>query len=172
MSFACRGFVPNFRRSESGNVMIEFALALPVLTIMLVGMIDLGRYAFQQSALLEGARQGAQYGIISYLTSPSGDATGITSTAQNATGLSGVTATPTSFCECVNGTQVACTTTCGSGQVLKQYLKVTVAKPFTSILTGGSISFGQLGQFTAPKYGDSNNPNHTMTATITTIIPQ
>src|SRR5262249_27007092 len=119
-------------RCDRGNIMLEFALALPVLSLMLIGMIDLGRYALQQSSMVEGARQGAQYGIYAYQASSAGDSTGVTTTAKNATGLSGVTANNTTFCECVNGTQVACTTTCGSGQTLKKYLTVTTSKPFTS----------------------------------------
>lgn len=152
----------DLRRSERGNVMIEFALALPVLSLMLVGMIDLGRYALQQSSMLEGARQGAQYGIYAYQSSASGDSSGINTTAQNATGRSGVTASNTTFCECVNGTSVACTTTCSSGQTLKKYLTVTASKPFSSVLTNGSVSFGAFGNFTAPT---------STSATITTIIP-
>jgi Flp pilus assembly protein TadG len=48
---------------ENGNVLIEFALALPVLCLMLVGGSDIGRYALQKSAIVAGARAGAQYGV-------------------------------------------------------------------------------------------------------------
>ena len=47
-----------------GNFMIEFALAMPILFLMLVGLLDLGRYSLQKSALLQGAREGAQYGRV------------------------------------------------------------------------------------------------------------
>jgi Flp pilus assembly protein TadG len=145
-----------------GNVMLEFALALPVISLLLIGMIDLGRYALQQSSILEGARQGAQYGVYAFQASSSGDSNGVNSTARNATGLTGVTATNGTFCECVNGTSVSCTTTCGSGQTLKQYLAVTVSKPFTSIMAATSISFGAFGSWTPPT---------STSATLTMIIP-
>src|SRR4029077_387936 len=84
---------------DRGNVMIEFALSLPIIFLLMAGLIDLGRFSMQKSAMLQGARQGAQYGIM-----PNADSTSINTTAQNATGLTGVTATNTVFCECVAGT--------------------------------------------------------------------
>lgn len=51
------------RRSEKGNVAIEFALVLPVLLLVVGGIIDFGRaYWFKQTltwASREGARQGS-----------------------------------------------------------------------------------------------------------------
>ena len=51
------------RRTEKGNVAIEFALVLPVLLLMVGGIIDFGRaYWFKQTltwASREGARQGS-----------------------------------------------------------------------------------------------------------------
>jgi len=125
---------------------------------MLIGMIDLGRYAMQKSAMLEGARQGLQYGLIAY-----GDSTNINTTAQNATGLTGVTASNTVFCECVSGTSVSCTTTCGSGQTLKRYLTVSTTKSFASVLSVGTLNFGTFGSFTPPT---------SLTASVTSIVPQ
>src|SRR5471030_2104209 len=117
-------------RCEGGNVMLEFALALPILCVMLVGMIDLGRYGLQRAAMLEGARAGAEYAVfILSTTTPSitgwsstTNETATNTTAQNATGLTGVTATSSMFCECTAGTTIACTTTtCGSGAAPKKY---------------------------------------------------
>jgi Flp pilus assembly protein TadG len=100
-----------------GNLMIEFALALPILFLLLVGLLDLGRFGLQKSAMLQGAREGAQYGIIA----PPNRAN-INTTAQNATGLTGVTATNNVFCECssapVHGPWRA-PTTCSGGATLK-----------------------------------------------------
>ncbi len=142
---------------EEGNVLIEFAFALPVLLLMLAGMFDLGRFALQKSAILEGARQGAQYGV----TAPN-DSANINATARNATNLSGVTATNTLFCECVAGTTVSCSTTCGSGQTLKRYITVTTSKAYSSVLTSSTINFGIFGSWTPPT---------SMSASITMIVP-
>ena len=48
-------------RHADGNMMIEFALALPILSMMLIGLLDLGRYAIDKSSILQAARAGAQY---------------------------------------------------------------------------------------------------------------
>lgn len=134
-----------FPRDRAGNVIIEFALGLPILFLLMVGLLDLGNYGLQKSALLQGAREGVHYGIVS-----SSDSANINTTAQNATGLTGVTATNTVFCECVSGTTVSCSTTCGSGNTLKQYLTVTTSKSFSSVLRVATLSFGSMGQWTPP----------------------
>ena len=130
---------------RSGNVMLEFALALPILTLLMVGLFDLGSFGLQKSAMLQGARAGAQYGILDY-----SDAAKVNTTAQNATGLTGVTANTTWFCECVAGTTVACTTTCSGGATLKRYVTVSTAKSFDSVLTAATLSFGSFGSWTPP----------------------
>ncbi|HZP99684.1 MAG TPA: TadE/TadG family type IV pilus assembly protein [Reyranella sp.] len=132
------------RADDRGNVIIEFALALPILFLLLSGMIDLGRFALQKSALLQGAREGAQYGMVN-----SSDTSGINSTAVNATGLTGVTASNSVFCECVNGTTVSCSTTC-STSTLKKYVTVTTTKTFSSFLSLSTLSFGSFGSWTPP----------------------
>jgi hypothetical protein len=135
-----------------------------VLSLMLIGMIDLGRYGLQRSSMLEGARQGAQYGVLAYSGLSSADptqSTYINTTAQNATGLSGVAATNSLFCECVAGTSVSCTSTCGTG-TLKHYITVTTTKSFSSVLKNGSISFGAFGSWTAPT---------SLSASVTMVVP-
>jgi Flp pilus assembly protein TadG len=147
----------HLRGNDDGNVMLEFALILPVLCLMLVGMFDLGRFGLQKSAMSQGAREGAQYGILA----PT-DSAGINTTAQNATGLSGVTATNTLFYECTAGVSVPAGTVCGSGQALKTYLTVSVTKTFSSVLSSGKVSFGTFGTWTAPT---------SVSASVTMICP-
>lgn len=130
---------------RSGNVMLEFALALPVLMLLVVGLLDLGRYSLQKSAMLQGARAGAQYGILDY-----SDPAKVNTTAQNATGLTGATATTAWFCECVAGTEVTCTTTCSGGVTIKRYVTVSVSKSFDSVLTAATLNFGSFGSWTPP----------------------
>lgn len=152
-----KAWVPALLGDGAGNMIIEFTLALPVLSLMLVGMLDLGTYGLQKSSMMNGARQGAQYGMLA----PT-DSTNINATASNATGLTGVTATNSVFCECVSGTSVSCSSTCGTGQTLKKYITVTTTKSFTSVLTTGSLSFGSMGNWTAPT---------SLSASVTMIVP-
>jgi Flp pilus assembly protein TadG len=142
---------------SAGNMIIEFTLALPVLSLMLVGMLDLGNYSLQKSAMLQGARQGAQYAILA----PTDD-TNIRATAKNATGLTGVTATNSLFCECVSGTPVNCSSSCSGGGTLKKYVNVQTSKTFTSVLTATNLSFGTLGHWTPPT---------SLSASVTMIVP-
>ena len=138
-----------------GNILIEFALALPIIFLLLAGMLDLGRYGLQKSAMLQGAREGAQYGVIAY-----SDSANINTTAQNATGLTGVTATNSVFCECVSGTTVACTSTCSGGTSPRRYITVTTTRTFTPMVS--SLSFGAFGSWTAPS---------ALSASITLLVP-
>ncbi len=140
-----------------GNILIEFALVLPVLFILLVGLLDLGRFGLQKSAMLQGARAGGQYALVAH-----GESSNINTTAQNATGLTGVTATNTVFCECVSGTAVSCSITCGSGQTLKRYVTVTTNKTFSSVLSLSTLSFAGMGSWSPPT---------SITASITLIVP-
>lgn len=156
MARASRRLRQRLCRNDGGNMMIEFALVLPVLCLMLVGMLDLGRFELQKSEMLQGAREGAQYGILAAT-----DSTGINTTAQNATGLGGVTATNTLFYECTSGVSVPAGTVC-SGSALKTYLTVNVTKAFSSVLSSGGMSFGTFGSWTAPT---------SVSASITMICP-
>jgi len=140
---------------EGGNILIEFALALPILFLLLAGLFDLGRYGLQKSAMLQGAREGAQYGMIAYT-----ETTNINTTAQNATGLTGVTASNSVFCECVSGTAVSCSTVCGGGVAIKRYVTVTTTKTYTPFV--GSLSFGAFGSWTAPS---------ALSASVTMAVP-
>jgi Flp pilus assembly protein TadG len=140
---------------SGGNIIIEFALALPIIFLLLAGMLDLGRYGLQKSAMLQGAREGAQYGVIAYT-----DSTNINTTAQNATGLTGVTATNSVFCECVSGTTISCTSTCSGGTSPRRYITVTTSRTFTPMVS--SLSFGAFGSWTAPS---------ALSASITLLVP-
>ena len=137
--------------------MLEFGLAFPVLFLLIVGLLDLGRFSMQKSAMLQGAREGAQYGIL-----VSGDSANINTTAQNATGLTGVTASNLVFCECVAGTTVACTTTCTGGATRKKYIAVTTTRPFSSVLSVTTLSVGSFGSWTPPT---------SITSSVTLIVP-
>jgi Flp pilus assembly protein TadG len=149
---------PRLAADRSGNIMLEFALALPIFTLMTVGLLDLGRYSMQKSALLQGARAGAQYGVIA----PTEEAN-INSTAQTATGLAGVTASNAMFCECVSGTTVSCdsATTCSAGVTKKRYVRVNLHKTFSSVITTSTLNFGAFGSWTPPA---------TMSASVTMMV--
>jgi Flp pilus assembly protein TadG len=160
-------FVRRLAADRRGNLMIEFALVLPILTLLLVGLLDLGRFSLDKSAMLQGAREGAQYGIIA-----PDDSTNINTTAQNATGLSGVTATNSVFCECpaAPGTAVTCSgaTPCAAGATRKKYVTVNTTRAFTSVLGPATTTFGLNG--TQGWIGAWTPPTST-SASVTMIVP-
>ncbi len=49
-------------RSLAGQSLVEFAITLPVLLLILVGVLDLGRLYFAYVAVVNSAREGARYG--------------------------------------------------------------------------------------------------------------
>jgi len=167
MRAAC-SFLPRLASDCRGNFLLEFTLVLPVLLLMLVGMLDLGRFSLQKSAMLQGAREGAQYGM-----GAPDDTANMIATAQTSTGLTGITATGSSFCECSNaaGTAVSCTATpnpCTSPAVRKKYVTVTTSSSFTSIWGSTTASFGMNG---TQGWIGAWAPPTTLTATVTMMVP-
>jgi hypothetical protein len=52
------------RRQPRGQTLVEFALALPILVLLLVGLFDLGRAVFAFNTVSNAAREGARIAII------------------------------------------------------------------------------------------------------------
>lgn len=52
------------KRFSRGQGLLEFAITIPLLLLMLVGIFDLGRATFYYSSLTNSAREAARYGII------------------------------------------------------------------------------------------------------------
>jgi Flp pilus assembly protein TadG len=79
-------------RSESGTSLVEFAVVAPVIIFLLVGLIEMGRFAFFSILAANAARAGAQYGAQNLMTAY--DSAGISNAAlQDGQNLSNWTAT-------------------------------------------------------------------------------
>ena len=70
------------RSQERGQDLLEFALTLPVLWLLLMGIFDLGRATIFTTVLYSAAREGARYGIVS-----PDDTAGIEGTVRNKAAL-------------------------------------------------------------------------------------
>lgn len=94
------------RRLQVGQALVELAFVLPVLVLLLIGVIEIGRYAYISILVGNAARAGAAYGSQNWLVD--GDTTGISNAANNdfqSNGMSGLTTTSFTTCGCdVNGT--------------------------------------------------------------------
>ena len=56
------------RRGSRGQTLVEFALGLPLIILLTLGMIDLARAVYYYNTLSDIARDGARFGIV--LTDP------------------------------------------------------------------------------------------------------
>ena len=56
--------VANFRRDGSGAVLIEFALTLPLLLLVVVGIFDFGFLFQQYEVVTNAAREGARMAVL------------------------------------------------------------------------------------------------------------
>jgi hypothetical protein len=52
------------QRSERGQSLVEFALILPILVLLLVGVFDFGRAVYAFNTVSNAARQGARLAIV------------------------------------------------------------------------------------------------------------
>ena len=97
-------------RATDGASSIEFALIGTFLTFLLLGTLDFGMVFFQQMQVANAAQAGADY-----VMGRAYNATSVTSAAQGATNLTGVTVNPsTVLCGCPSASGGVSSATCGS----------------------------------------------------------
>jgi Flp pilus assembly protein TadG len=94
------------RRSQSGQSLVELALLTPLLLLLLIGTVEMGRYAYIDILVANAARAGAAYGAESLPQSndPNGIQAAVFNDFQN-NGISTalLTVTPATTCGCDNG---------------------------------------------------------------------
>jgi Flp pilus assembly protein TadG len=121
------------RGRRSGVSSIEFALLMPIMLAMLVGLLDWGLAIDQRIQLQTAVRAGAQYA----LRNPT-DTAGITAAVRAAAADRTLTVgDPVIFCEC-NGGAASCTATCDSG--LQRFLSVSANQVFVPLTPAGPTS--------------------------------
>jgi Flp pilus assembly protein TadG len=55
------GWLNSASRDERGSIVVEFAFALPLLLLLLVGIVEIGRAYYQADAVEKGLRAAASY---------------------------------------------------------------------------------------------------------------
>jgi Flp pilus assembly protein TadG len=118
-------------RRERGQSLVEFAIVLPILVVLLLGVVDAARLIWTYVALAEAAQEGALYG------SQDPNPTRIRARVQQSSSAPEVTG-------------AAVTPTCPSGKVA-----VTVSFPLPLITPVGAQIFG--GTFTVSATNTSTN---------------
>ncbi len=53
-----------FVRRESGQTLVEFAILLPLILLIVVGLFDLARAVWQENTLAYAAREGTRFAIV------------------------------------------------------------------------------------------------------------
>jgi Flp pilus assembly protein TadG len=97
------------RKGQNGQALTEFAFILPVLLLLLLGVIELGRYAYISILIGNAARAGAAYGA--EVKGNSNDTAGIQQAAQN--DFAGATSGSTNNGQPVSQLNVTSLLTCG-----------------------------------------------------------
>jgi hypothetical protein len=131
--------------SETGSVLVEAALALPLFVSILIITTDFARVFYLGMSLTAAARAGAQYGAGT--VQRSGDTATIQATALAATNVTGITATATRVCECATNAGVFSATlpgannchspqwtACTGGTHRVMTVRVTTSKAFRTII--------------------------------------
>lgn len=136
MRLPVRAESDSFAGHQGGNSLVETALVLPVLLLILVAAVDVGR-AFRAAMIVTAAaRTGAAYGVLN----PT-DINGMLTAAQsNSSSIVTVTSTATSGCECSNGTLISCSTSspsCSDNSVY--FVQVNSTASYKPLLTWPGI---------------------------------
>lgn len=100
-------FARAFYGGESGQSLIETALVLSLLTVILLGAVELGQVAYTAIEVSSAAKAGVQYGAKS--GNAAQDATGIQNAALlDVPNLSGLIANSSYACVCSDGSSSTC----------------------------------------------------------------
>jgi Flp pilus assembly protein TadG len=122
------------RAAQAGQALLEVALVTPLLLLLAVGIIEIGRYAYYSILVADAARAGAQYGAQSLATAA--DTAGIRTAAENdGQNLAALRVTVQHECGCT-GSSIGggCpATACVSPNHALVYVKVTVTGKFNSL---------------------------------------
>jgi hypothetical protein len=115
----------------TGQTVLEMALLMPMLLMLLIGLIEIGRYAYFDILISNAARAGAQYGAQSVIQSA--DVNGIRAAAQN-DGLAAMTITTAQECGCTAAGLGGCPTG-GVCPLPLVYVKVTATDTYASLFS-------------------------------------
>ena len=136
---------PSRVENEGAQSLVEFALVLPFMLLLCLGIAEIGRAAFISMTVNDAAFAAVEYGAQNSNTAA--DLSGMSATALSDGNLSGMTASANHYCECdpVSGDgagtscnpagATACSSvSCGSGQVV-ECVSVTTHSSFNALFS-------------------------------------
>ena len=119
-----------FRRSDSGQALTEFALVMPIVLLLLIGIIEFGRAWHVQQVMTDAAREGARHGV---LANPAITQQSVVSTINAAMAYAAI------------DTNTAQITLTGFGTGTGNLLTVDVQYPYQFRFLGALINLANLG---------------------------
>ncbi|OAE99058.1 hypothetical protein AYJ54_33920 [Bradyrhizobium centrolobii] len=129
-----REFVFAAVRDTDGAAAIEFGFMVPLLSLMVVSVTDIGLAVYRKMQVENAAQAGAQYAIVHGFS-----ASGISSAVTSATNSTVTTASPSpvQFCGCPTGTgvsTVSCGTVCTGGTQAGTYATVSAQATYYTLI--------------------------------------
>jgi Flp pilus assembly protein TadG len=119
-------------KNEDGAALTEIVIVLPLLVLLLISLVEIGRYGNYMILVGNAARAGVQYGAQNLVTAA--DLTGMQNNALNdAPGVSGLTATASNYCECADGSASTCLPTDCSASHRIVYVRVLTTGTMPSL---------------------------------------
>lgn len=121
-------------KDTSGAAAVEFGFMIPLFSLMLVSVTDIGLSVYRKMQVEGAAQAGAQYAVVSGF-----DASAISTAVTSATNATAVTAnpSPTKFCGCATGSSIstlACGSTCPGGAMAGTYATVSAQASYFTLL--------------------------------------
>ncbi|WP_158213797.1 TadE family protein [Sphingopyxis bauzanensis] len=117
-------------RRETGAGAAEFALLLPIMVALLIGVIDVGRMAWTKMEVQAAARAGANYALVN--AAQSFAPVEIKAAVASATGLAVTPGEPVKETGCLDASG-ATVQPCGGSLVSGDYVSVPVSATYTPI---------------------------------------
>ncbi len=121
---------------ETGQSFVELAFMVPVLLMLIVGIIEVGRFSYYAILVANAARAGAQYGAQSLITAA--DTSGIVTAAKNdGQNVTGLTVTAKQRCGCTGASlsNMCPATACTAPSHPLVYVEVHATGTFNSLFT-------------------------------------
>jgi len=118
-------------RKDAGSALVELTMIAPLLLLLLLSLIEVGRIADYAIKVGNAARAGVQFGAQNEATA--GDTQGMQNAANADAQIAGLTATaaPT-FCQCADGTASTCQQGDCAATHRLQWVQVTCTGTFST----------------------------------------
>ena len=133
----CRIVHRRFRRDEAGVSALEFALILPIIMVMVLGLAETAVYIGARAKVVSGVDAALRYTMFAR-----SDVDGIVNTALAAGGFDAATATVTvtPHSECSDGTPISDETPCEAPSHRRDFVSIRVEKVHQTLFPVSGVS--------------------------------